>query len=70
MDHLRDFLLGPFGGLFAILFKALGGSLCLCGGIQLFNFRDLSSFFTLRKIFGLFLITLGASRVIYIMFFM
>lgn len=68
MDNIREFLITPLGGVFAFFLKAFVGALCVCGGIQLFNFRNLTSFFTIRKIVGLFLITIGVSRIFYVMF--
>ena len=68
MEAVRDFLFSPFGRFFSHLFKAFVGALCVCGGIQLFYFKNLTRFFTLRKIIGLFLFAIGANRLIYVLF--
>lgn len=68
MESVKEFLLGPFGPIFSFFFKAFMGAIFLCGGIQLFDFKNLSRFFTLRKIIGLFLMVVGASRIIYVLF--
>lgn len=68
MDSIREFLISPMGHIFAHFMKALVGALFVCGGIQLFDFKKLSRFFTLRKIIGLFLLTIGASRLISVLF--
>lgn len=64
MESIKEFLIGPLGHVFNYFLRALIGSLCVCGGIQLFNFRSYSSFFTFRKITGLFLLSLGANYLI------
>jgi hypothetical protein len=68
MDSIRDFLFSPFGRLFSHLLKAFMGALFVCGGIQLFDFKNLPRFFTLRKIIGLFLLAFGSSLLIYVLF--
>lgn len=69
MDSVREFLLSPLGGIFAHFLKTIVGAVFVCAGIQVFDFRNLSRFFTLRKIVGLFLLTIGASRLIYVLFY-
>jgi len=64
MDSIREFLISPLGGIFAHFLKAIVGAVFMCAGIQVFDFKNLSCFFTLRKIIGLFLLTIGASRLI------
>lgn len=68
MESIKEFLLGPFGPIFSFFFKAFMGALFVCAGIHLFDFKNLSRFFTLRKIIGLFLLVIGASRLIYVLF--
>jgi hypothetical protein len=68
MDSFREFLVSPLGSIFAHFLRALVGAVCVCAGIQVFDFKNRSSFFTLRKIAGLFLLIIGASRVIYALF--
>ncbi len=68
MESIKEFLVGPFGPVFSFFFRAFFGSVCVCGGIQLFDFKNLSRFFTLRKVIGLFLIAIGSSRLIYVLF--
>ncbi len=68
MESLKEFLISPLGHVFANLFKAFFGSLFVCAGIHLFDFKNLCRFFTLRKIIGLFLLVIGASRLIYVLF--
>ncbi len=68
MESIKDFLFSPFGRFFSYLFKAFVGALCVCGGVHLFDFKNLTRFFTLRKVIGLFLFAIGASRLIYVLF--
>lgn len=68
MDSIREFLVSPLGGIFAHFLKAIVGAVLVCAGIQVFDFKNLSGFFTLRKITGLFLLVIGASRLIYVLF--
>jgi hypothetical protein len=68
MDSIREFLVSPLGSIFAHFLKAIIGAVLVCAGIQIFDFRNLSRFFTLRKIIGLFLLVVGASRLIYVLF--
>ncbi len=68
MDSIKDFLISPLGSIFAHFLKALVGSIFVCAGMQVFDFKNLARFFTLRKIIGLFLFAVGASRLIYILF--
>ncbi len=68
MDSIREFLVSPLGSIAAHFLKALVGAVCVCAGIQVFDFKNLSHFFTLRKITGLFLLAIGASRVIDVLF--
>lgn len=68
MESVKEFLLGPFGPIFSLLFKAFMGALFVCSGMQLFDFKNLSRLFTLRKIIGLFLLVIGASRIINVLF--
>jgi hypothetical protein len=57
MESLKDFLISPLGSIFNYFLRALIGSICICGGMQLFDFRNYSRFFTIRKIVGLFFIS-------------
>ncbi|EKE08405.1 MAG: hypothetical protein ACD_17C00182G0001 [uncultured bacterium] len=68
MDSIREFLLSPLGNIFAHFLKALVGAVFVCAGIQVFDFKNLFRFFTLRKIIGLFLFAIGASRLIHVLF--
>ena len=67
MDSIREFLVSPLGSIFAHFLKAFVGSVFVCAGIQVFDFKKLSRFFTLRKIIGLFLFVIGASRLVYVL---
>ena len=68
MESIKEFLTSPLGGIFNYFLRALIGSICICGGIQLFNFRNYSRFFTLRKIVGLFLLAIGANDIVRVLF--
>ncbi len=68
MESIKEFLTSPLGDLFGYFLRALIGSICVCGGIQLFNFLNRSCFFTFRKIIGLFLLTTGANDLIRVLF--
>lgn len=63
MDSIREFLVSPLGHILAHFLKALVGA-----GVQVFDFKNLFQFFTLRKIVGLFLLVIGASRLINVLF--
>lgn len=65
---MKDFLVGPFGFIFTHLIRAFVGSVCVCAGVQLFDYRNPSPFFTWRKVLGLFFIVIGASRLISVLF--
>ncbi len=69
MDSIREFLVSPLGRIFAHFLKTLVGAVFVCAGIQVFDFKNLSRFFTLRKIIGLFLFVIGASRLINVLFY-
>ncbi len=68
MESIQEFLLSPIRHIFANLLKAFVGAVCVCAGIQIFDFKHHSRFFTLKKITGLFLLAIGASRLIYVLF--
>lgn len=68
MDSIKEFLVSPLGSIFAHVLRAIVGAVFVCAGLQVFDFKDLSRFFTLRKITGLFLLAIGASRLIYVLF--
>lgn len=68
MESIKEFLISPLGNIFNYFLRALIGSLCVCGGIQLFNFGNYSRFFTFRKIIGLFLLAIGANDLIRVLF--
>jgi hypothetical protein len=68
MEAVKEFLISPLGSIFNYFLRALIGSICVCGGIQLFNFSNYSRFFTLRKIIGLFLLAIGANDLIRVLF--
>jgi len=67
MESIQEFLLSPMGHIFAHWIKAFVGAVCVCAGIQIFDFKHRSRFFTWKKITGLFLLAIGASRVIYVL---
>lgn len=46
MDLVKEFLVSPLGSIFSHFLKAIVGSLLVCAGIQVFDFKNLSSFFT------------------------
>lgn len=68
MDSVREFLVSPLGSIFGHFLKAIVGAVLVCAGIQVFDFKSLSRFFTLKKIIGLFLLVIGASRLMYVLF--
>lgn len=68
MDSIKEFLVSPLGHIFAHFLRAFIGAVYVCAGIQVFDFKNRSRFFTLRKIVGLFLLAIGASRLIYVLF--
>ena len=68
MDSVREFLVSPLGSIFAHFLKAIIGAVLVCAGIQVFDFKKLSRFFILRKIIGLFLLVIGTSRLISVLF--
>lgn len=68
MESIKEFLFSPLGNIFAHFLKAIVGAVFVCAGIQVFDFKNFYRFFTLRKIIGLFFLTIGSSCLIYVFF--
>jgi len=68
MTSLGQFLITPPGLVCVLAIKTLLAVLCTCGGIQLFDFKNLSSFFTFRRVVSLFLLIFGARFLIDVLF--
>lgn len=66
---LEKIMTNPFVIAIGVSARTLVCAVLLCAGIQLFDFRNLSSFFGKRKIFGLFLLILGIRLLISIVSF-
>jgi hypothetical protein len=60
IDSMREFLLSPQGRILALFARGFIAALLICGGIQLLDFKNLASFFTLKRVISLFLLILGA----------
>lgn len=61
---LKDFLLSVPGMTLILLLKLFISSFFLCLGIQLFDFKKLSPFFTLKRVISIFVLLL-ALRIFY-----
>lgn len=69
MTSLGKFLISPQGLVCVLAVKTLLAALFMCGGIQLFDFKNLYSFLNLKRIISLFLLILGARFLIDVLFF-
>lgn len=68
MDSL-DFVNSiPFKFCF-LMFRVILTSLCICGGIELFNFKNLYPFFTFKRLVSLFLLILGSRLLLVVVVF-
>ena len=65
---LKEIILSPIGLFCVLMIKTLLAALFLCGGIQLFDFKNMSSFFTLRRVVSLFLLINGVGFLIDVLF--
>ncbi len=52
-------MLSPLGMIILLLVRIFLGSLCLCSGIHMFDFKKLMPFFSWRRVTGLCLVTIG-----------
>jgi len=68
-NSVRDFLLSPTGLSLVLFSRAFIAAVLICGGIQLFGFKNLTSFFTWKRVVGLFLLILGIRILISVLFF-
>jgi len=66
---MKEILLSPLGGVLILFVRGLLAALFICGGIQSFDFKNISSFFTCRKVIGLFLLIIGVRILINVLFF-
>lgn len=69
MGALKIILLSPLGQAFGSLARTLITAIILCGGVQLFDFKNLWPFFKWKRVFGLFLLIFGSESLIRILFF-
>lgn len=65
----RDFITSPLGLGSVLILRMILASLCICGGIDLFDFKKPSPFFTFKRLIGSFLLILGLRILISSMFF-
>ncbi len=68
MESIKIILLSPLGQLFGGMFRAMVTSLLLCGGVHLFDFKNLQPFFKWKRVLGLFLLIFGTEALIRILF--
>ncbi len=66
---LEDFLRSVPGAACVLIFRMILASLLICWGIELFNFKKLSPFLTLKRILSLFFLIFGLRIVISSLFF-
>lgn len=57
--EMKEFLLSPFGMATAILLRTLLATLCITGGIHLFDCKNMTNFFTKKRLCSLFLLIIG-----------
>jgi len=56
---IKDFILSVEGMACVLLFKLLLSSILLCWGVQLFDFKKFSSFFTVKRVISAFILLLA-----------
>lgn len=67
-NAVKDFLLSPLGQAVGSIARTLITAIIICGGVQLFDFKNLLPFFKWKRVFGLFLLIFGAESLIRILF--
>ena len=60
-----EFIGTETGWTFIQIFSTLTASACLCGGVNLLGIKKIPPLFTFRKVIGIFLITEGATFILY-----
>ena len=55
----KDFILSPIGLSCILFIRILIASLLMCGGIEMFDFKKFSPFFTFKRVASFFLLTFG-----------
>lgn len=69
ISDVKEILLSPTGRAVALLVRAFLASLCICGGIRLFDIKTELSLFVFKRIVGLFLLIIGARLLVDVVFF-
>lgn len=59
MMSVRDFITSVPGLACVLLLRMLLASLCICGGIGLFDFKKIFPFFTFKRVVSFFLLIFG-----------
>ncbi len=68
-NSVKTILLSPLGQGIGSILRTLITAIMLCGGVHMFDFKNLSPFFKWKRVFGLFLLIFGAESLIRILFF-
>ncbi len=66
---IGEFVLSPPGLVCVLAIKTLLAALFICGGIQMFDFKRKSSFFSWRRVIGLFLLIFGVRFLLDVLFY-
>ena len=69
VTSLKIIVASPIGLFCILMIRILLAALFICVGIQLFDFKNISSFFTIRRIISLVLLILGIRLLINVLFF-
>ncbi len=56
---MKELMLSPIGMSVILVVRIFLGSLCLCGGTHLFGFKNLTPFFSWKRVVGIGLLTFG-----------
>jgi hypothetical protein len=66
---MKELMLSPIGMSVLLAVRILLGSICLCGGIHLLDFKKISTFFSWKRVVGIGLLTFGLRLLIDAIFF-
>jgi len=60
----RDFMISPLGLFCVLKLRMILGSILISGGINMFDFKKFSPFFTFKRVVSIFLLTYGTRLLI------
>ena len=68
MISIGDFAVSPPGLVCVLILRTLLAAFFICSGIQMFDFKRKSSFFSWRRVIGLFLLIFGVRFLLSVLF--